>query len=475
MNFNSIQFLLFFPIVAVLNFVVPRKYRWIPLLISSYYFYLTWNAKLFFLILFTTAVSFASGILIEKKPNHKKLWMVISIIASLSVLFFFKYYNFVVGTIGSFFGADLTLELILPVGISFYTFQTLSYSIDVYRGNIKAEHNFFYYALFVSFFPQLVAGPIERPDNLLPQLHAEHKFNWNNLYIGAKRMLAGFFKKIVVADTAAVYVNSVYNNPENAKGLAIIIATLLFAVQIYCDFSGYTDIAIGCARIMGYRLMQNFDRPYSAQSIRDFWARWHISLSSWFKDYLYIPLGGNRKGYSRQLVNLFIVFLASGLWHGAEWTFIIWGLLHAIYRIVGDLTYKKRENLYSRLGVNTKSNTVRKFRTVVTFILVCFAWIFFRANNITDLLLILKNLFTTFGISTFVNELNITLSGALIMILSIIIMVLLDRKLTLAKYEHPSGAKLFFGTSFYLLWAIIFAWLILLAGDGSSAFIYFQF
>ena len=224
-------------------------------------------------------------------------------------MFFFKYYNFVVGTIGSFFGADLTLELILPVGISFYTFQTLSYSIDVYRGNIKAEHNFFYYALFVSFFPQLVAGPIERPDNLLPQLHAEHKFNWNNLYIGAKRMLAGFFKKIVVADTAAVYVNSVYNNPENAKGLAIIIATLLFAVQIYCDFSGYTDIAIGCARIMGYRLMQNFDRPYSAQSIRDFWARWHISLSSWFKDYLYIPLGGNRKGYSRQLVNLFIVFL----------------------------------------------------------------------------------------------------------------------------------------------------------------------
>ena len=253
MNFNSFQFLIFYPIVAVLNYVVPRKYRWIPLLIASYYFYLSWNAKLFFLILFTTAVSYASGLLIEKKPKQKMLWMIISIVSSLSILFFFKYYNFVAGTIGNFFGADLTLQLVLPVGISFYTFQTLSYSIDVYRGTIKAEHNFFYYALFVSFFPQLVAGPIERPDNLLPQLKEEHKFNSSDLYIGAKRMLAGFFKKIVVADTAAIYVNAVYNNPGETGGLAIIIATVLFAMQIYCDFSGYTDIAIGCARIMGYK------------------------------------------------------------------------------------------------------------------------------------------------------------------------------------------------------------------------------
>lgn len=475
MNFNSIQFLLFYPIVAVLNFVVPRKYRWIPLLIASYYFYMTWNAKLFFLILFTTAVSFASGLLIEKKPKHKTLWMIISVVASLSVLFFFKYYNFVAGTIGGFFGADWTLQLILPVGISFYTFQTLSYSIDVYRGNIKAEHHFFYYALFVSFFPQLVAGPIERPDNLLPQLHAEHKFNTDDLYIGAKRMLAGFFKKIVVADTAAVYVNAVYNKPGETGGLAIIIATLLFAVQIYCDFSGYTDIAIGCARVMGYRLMQNFDRPYSAENIRDFWARWHISLSSWFKDYLYIPLGGNRKGYARQLVNLFIVFLVSGLWHGAEWTFVLWGLLHGIYRIVGDLTYKKREKLYASIGIDTAGRPVRMFRTAVTFILVCFAWIFFRANNTAELLLILEKLFTTFGASTFASELGMTLSGALIMILAIAIMILMDRKLTLAQYDSRGGAKLLGGTSLYLLWAIMLAWLILLASDGSSAFIYFQF
>ena len=475
MNFNSIQFLLFYPIVAILNFVVPRKYRWIPLLIASYYFYMSWNAKLFFLIVFTTAVSFLSGLLIEKRPKQKTLWMVISVIASLSVLFFFKYYNFVVGTIGDFFGADLTLQLVLPVGISFYTFQTLSYSIDVYRGNIKAEHHFGYYALFVSFFPQLVAGPIERPDNLLPQLLKEHKFNFDDLYIGSKRMLAGFFKKIVVADIVAGYVNAVYNNPGKSGGLAIIIATLLFAVQIYCDFSGYTDIAIGCSRVMGYRLMQNFNRPYSAENIRDFWSRWHISLTSWFKDYLYIPLGGNRKGYSRQLLNLFIVFLVSGLWHGAEWTFILWGLIHAIYRIVGDLTYKKREKLYSRLGIDTASRPVRAFRTAVTFVLVCFAWIFFRANNTSELLLILGKLFTSFGASTFANELGLTLGGAVIMILSIIIMVLLDRKLTLAQYDCPSGARLFGGTEFYLVWAIIFAWLMLLAGDGSSAFIYFQF
>lgn len=459
----------------MLNFVVPRKYRWIPLLIASYYFYMTWSAKLFFLILFTTGVSYASGILIEKKPNHKKLWMIISVVASLSVLFFFKYYNFLAGSIGNFFGADFTLNLILPVGISFYTFQTLSYSIDVFRGDIKAEHHFGYYALFVSFFPQLVAGPIERPDNLLPQLHAEHKFNTDDLYIGAKRMLAGFFKKIVVADTVAPYVNAVYNNAGESQGLAIIIATLLFSVQIYCDFSGYTDIAIGCARIMGYRLMQNFDRPYSAENIRDFWSRWHISLSSWFKDYLYIPLGGNRKGYARQLVNLFIVFLVSGLWHGAEWTFILWGLLHGIYRVVGDLTYKKRNQLYAKAGLDVKSRGVKVFRTAITYVLVCFAWIFFRANNTPELILILKKLFTSFGATSFANELGLTLSGTLIVILAIIIMILSDRKLTLAKYDSPRGAELLGGTSAYLIWAILFAWLILLVSGGSSAFIYFQF
>ncbi len=475
MNFNSAEFLLFYPIVAVLNFVVPHKFRVVPLLLASYYFYLTWNAKLFFLILFTTAVSYASGVLIEKQPKHKKAWMVASVAASLAVLFFFKYYNFVAGSIGGLFGADWTLQLILPVGISFYTFQTLSYSIDVYRGNIKAERNFLYYALFVSFFPQLVAGPIERPDNLLPQLHAEHTFNTDDLYVGAKRMLAGFFKKIVVADTVAVYVDTVYNRPGETGGLAIMAATVLFAVQIYCDFSGYTDIAIGCARIMGYRLMQNFDRPYSAESIREFWSRWHISLSGWFKDYLYIPLGGNRKGVARALLNLLIVFLVSGLWHGAEWTFVLWGLLHGIYRAVGDLTYKKRNALYAAAGLDTDSKPVRLFRTAITFVLVCFAWIFFRANNTSELVQILEALFTTFGAASFLSDLGLTFSGALTIVLAIAMMVMLDRRLTLEQYESASGAKLFGGTSLYLVWAVLFAWLILLVSDGSGAFIYFQF
>ncbi len=475
MNFNSLEFLIFYPLVALLNYVVPLKYRFIPLLAASYYFYMSWNADLVYLILFTTAISFASGILIEKRPKFKKLWMIISVVASLSVLFFFKYYNFIAGNIGGLFGADLTLTLILPVGISFYTFQTLSYSIDVYRGDIKAEYNFFYYALFVSFFPQLVAGPIERPDNLLPQLKVAHTFNQSDFVIGSKRMLAGFFKKIVVADTVSTYVNAVYNHPGETSGLAIMIATALFAVQIYCDFSGYTDIAIGCARIMGYRLMQNFDRPYYAENIKDFWARWHISLSSWFKDYLYIPLGGNRKGYARQNLNLFIVFLVSGIWHGAEWTFIWWGVLHGIYRVVGALTYKKREAAYKKLGIDTKSAPVRWFRRAVTFVMVCFAWIFFRANNTPELIIILKKLFTSFGATTFATELGLTLNGALIVILCIAVMVLIDRRLTLKTYDEPNGAVVRGGISVYLLWAIVFAWLILLAGDGSSAFIYFQF
>lgn len=481
MNFNSFDFLVFFPIVAILNFVVPLKFRFIPLLIASYYFYMSWNAKLVFLILFTTAVSYISGRFIEKYPKSKKLWLVISIVASLSVLVFFKYYNFLAGGVSalfSVFGAhtDFTIEgLLLPVGISFYTFQTLSYSIDVYRGNIPAEKNFFYYALFVSFFPQLVAGPIERPENLLPQLKAEHKFNYSDFCIGLKRMLAGFYKKVVVADTAAIYVNRVFNDAQNATGAAVIVASVLFAVQIYCDFSGYTDIAIGCGRIMGYRLMQNFDRPYSACNIKDFWARWHISLTSWFKDYLYIPLGGNRKGKNRQYINLFIVFLVSGLWHGADLTFVLWGIIHGIYRVVGMLTAKKRDGVYAKLGLDVSSKAVCLFRRAVTFAMVCFAWIFFRANNTADLITLLSKMFTDFGAATVMADMGITLTSVLILALSAIVMTMVDKRFTYGEYTEQCGAQLRGGASAYMLWAVVFAWLVLIAGDGSSAFIYFQF
>ncbi len=492
MNFNSIEFLIFFPIVAVLNFVIPTKFRYIPLLVFSYYFYMSWNPDLVFLILFTTAVSYFSGILMEKYPQDvfkRKLFLTISIVASLSVLFFFKYYNFLAGGVSSLlslFGgtADLTIEgLVLPVGISFYTFQTLSYSIDIYRKNIPAERNFFYYALFVSFFPQLVAGPIERPENLLPQLKQAHKFNYNDFSVGMKRIMAGFFKKVVVADIAGTYVNGVFNSPESATGAAVVVASMLFAVQIYCDFSGYTDIAIGCARIMGYKLMQNFERPYSATNIKDFWSRWHISLTSWFKDYLYIPLGGNRKGKTRMFVNLFIVFLVSGLWHGADLTFILWGALHGIYRVVGDLTAKKRNRLYEKMGLSVSSMPVTLFRRFITFILVCFAWIFFRANNVSDLGILLSKLVCDFGGISFVSEMGFTLSSILILALSIILMCMIDKRYTFAEYDRESGERIGLDAFVFVVWAVIFAWILIIGGDstssiassGASAFIYFQF
>ena len=331
MNFNSIEFLIFYPLVLLLNFIVPLKYRWIMLLGFSYYFYMSWNPSLIFLILFTTVVSWICSLIIEKtdKQAVKKLCITVTLLICLGVLFFFKYYNFLANSFSAIlaiFGTantDFTLNLILPVGISFYTFQTLSYAIDVYRGDVKTERHFGYYALFVVFFPQLVAGPIERPDNLLPQLKAEHRWNNEDALAGFKRMLVGFFKKVVVADLLAVYVNVIYNDVENATGLGVIIASVMFAVQIYCDFSGYTDIAIGCARVMGYKLMQNFDRPYCAKSIKEFWNRWHISLSSWFRDYLFFPLGGSRCATWKRYRNVMIVFLVSGLWHGADWTYVI--------------------------------------------------------------------------------------------------------------------------------------------------------
>ena len=334
MTFNSFEFLIFFPIFLLCYFLLPKKLKMPAMLILSYWFYAAWNFKLLGLILFTTAVSYFCALAMEKteKKSLKKFYITLTLLVCLGTLFFFKYYNFMADTVSGIAGAvsgktyDFSLNLILPVGISFYTFQTLSYAIDIYRGDIKAERNFFWYALFVSFFPQLVAGPIERPENLMPQLKEFHRLDAENAFIGMQKMAVGFFKKIAVADILATYVNAVYNDIENATALGIIIATLLFAVQIYCDFSGYTDIAIGCARIMGIKLMQNFDRPYTARSIKEFWDRWHISLSTWFRDYLYIPLGGNRCGRLRCYRNLLITWLLTGIWHGATLNFAVWGL-----------------------------------------------------------------------------------------------------------------------------------------------------
>lgn len=482
-SFNSPEFLIFYPIVVLLYFLLPKRLRTPILLIASYYFYALYQLELILLILSTTLVSYIAARVIEgsERAAVRRAMLTLTLLVCLGVLFFYKYLNFfadtAMGLIKLLGGTPtpLELELVLPVGISFYTFQTLSYVIDVYRGDIPAERSFMLYALFVSFFPQLVAGPIERPTSLLPQLRCEHRFNKADFEQGAKHMLIGFFKKVAVADIIAPYVNAVYNNPEAATAPAVIIATLLFAVQIYCDFSGYTDIAIGAARIMGIRLMKNFDRPYSAKSVKEFWSRWHISLSGWFRDYLYIPLGGSRVGKCRHLFNIFIVFLLSGLWHGAEWTFVLWGAIHALYRIVGELTAKPRGVLLSRLGYTEGSSAVVFVRRSLTFILVAFAWIFFRANSIADLGSLLGALFTEWRFDNLFDTLGINTVGAITTLAVIFIMMLADRQLT---YEGEDGSSVWLTDNcsyIYYIWASVLAFMLLLSSDTVSSFIYFQF
>lgn len=467
------------------------------LLGASYYFYISWNFSLIWLILFTTAVSYGAGLAIgnlkKKNPSGEKraaerFFLVITLIVSLGILFFFKYFNFISDSIFSIInlfsgggGASFALDLILPVGISFYTFQTLSYVIDVYRGTVDAEKHFGYYALYVSFFPQLVAGPIERPENLLPQLKETHKFSWDNAVPGLRKMLIGFFKKVVVADLIAPYVNAVYNNPEGATGFGVLLATVMFSFQIYCDFSGYTDIAIGCSEIMGIRLMQNFDRPYIAESIKEFWRRWHISLSSWFKDYVYFPLGGSRCKLPRHMLNICIVFLISGLWHGAAWTFVIWGGLHGLYQVIGHFTKAPREKLLALLKIDKDCRAVHIIKRINTFILVSFAWIFFRANSFSDLSLLLSKLFTDWRVdlsyfASTLESMEFTAISAITAIFSILILDRLDvgglshREKDGITVRERSAARYV-----YTVWAIALAWLLLMLGDGASSFIYFQF
>ena len=485
MTFNSWEFLLFYPIVALLYFALPRRTKWIMLLIASYFFYMCYQAELVFLILGTTFISWVASNIIERteKVALRRICLTVTLVVCLGVLFFYKYFNFLSGSVSgiiALFGGTpdpVTLNLILPVGVSFYTFQTLSYVIDVYRGDIKTERNFFFYALFVSFFPQLVAGPIERPGNLIPQLKEPKRFNGEDAIKGAKHMIVGFFKKVVVADTLSLYVNSVYNDASRATAISVIIATVMFAVQIYCDFSGYTDIAIGCARIMGIRLMKNFDHPYMATTIKEFWGRWHISLSTWFKDYLYFPLGGSRCAKWRHLMNLFIVFLVSGLWHGAAWTYVIWGAIHGIYQIIGVLTIKPRNRLLAKVGLSEKSAVVVWARRVMVFALVCFSWLFFRANSTADALHLVKTLFLGWGtgFSQSLTLMGLDFAAILTSVLSVATLIMIDFVL---KYEDECGGSYILtrrGSFIYYVWMILFAWAVLLSKGESSTFIYFQF
>ena len=403
MLFNSLDFIWFFVIVTTLYFAIPHRFRWFMLLAASCYFYMAFIPVYIFILFITILIDYFAAIWIEKTEGKKrKVYLVVSIISTCLVLFVFKYFNFFntnFARVAEFFHWSYPIEalqIILPIGLSFHTFQSLSYVIEVYRGKQKAEKHFGIYSLYVMFYPQLVAGPIERPQNLLHQFYEKHDFDYKRVTDGLKLMAWGMFKKVVIADKLAIVVNNIYGNPHEHSSFPLIIATLFFTYQIYCDFSGYSDIAIGSAQVMGFSLMQNFNRPYFSKNISEFWKRWHISLSTWFKDYVYISLGGNRVSKPRQYFNLFITFLISGLWHGANWTFIVWGALNGFYLIFAEFTKKIRHSINSILGLTRFQGVYKLWQVMITFCLVTFGWIFFRAANIHDAFFIIKTIFTGF-------------------------------------------------------------------------------
>ncbi|MDD2923138.1 MAG: MBOAT family protein, partial [Anaerolineales bacterium] len=366
------------------------------------YFYMAFVPSYILILGATIVVDYFAGILIEEEQSarKKKIYLTLSLIANIGFLAFFKYFNFLNSNIialAGFFGWNYSVEnlkIILPIGLSFHTFQAMSYTIEVFRGHQKAERHFGIYALYVLFYPQLVAGPIERPQNMLHQFHEEHFFDYQRITDGLKLMTWGLFKKVVIADRLASWVNRYYDNPQGSSGPELMLATAFFAVQIFCDFSGYSDIAIGAAQVMGFKLMTNFKRPYFALSISEFWKRWHISLSTWFRDYLYIPLGGNRVSQWRWQLNLLIVFLVSGLWHGANWTYVIWGFLHGVYLIV-EIYFQKIWNLIpEKIRVFPPALLIRFSRRIIVFALVCYAWIFFRAPSLESAVYISAKIFS---------------------------------------------------------------------------------
>ena len=482
MLFNSLSFLLFFPVVTGLYFLLPHKYRWLLLLLASCFFYMFFK-PIYILILFgTIIIDYYAGIKIEEVSDkkRKKLYLILSLIANIGVLIVFKYYNFLNHNITDLLqslGADNPipfLNILLPIGLSFHTFQAMSYTIEVYRGNQKAERHFGIYSLYVMFYPQLVAGPIERPQNVIHQFYEKHTFEYSNVTAGLKLMAWGFFKKIVIADRLAIGVDEVYNHLSNYSGIALITATVFFAIQIYCDFSGYSDIALGAARVMGFTLMTNFDRPYASSSISEFWKRWHISLSSWFKDYLYIPLGGNRVKIPRLYFNLFIVFLISGIWHGASWTFLIWGALHGFYLIMALVTKNFRENIsgfFSRLGLQLFVNV---FNVITVFALVTFAWLFFRANTFSDAIYIVKHLFKVTPLNVqrdlYLNNGQDFFITSLLMIIFMEVVQYINDKYNNVLFSAKSPAIRW---SFYI--ALIMMVCVLGVYHKNSEFIYFQF
>lgn len=483
MNFNSGHFLVFLPIVVSLYWLLPHKYRWIWLLATSYYFYGSWNPVLISLILLTTLISYGAAIAIDRWPKRKKVFLWITLLVCLGILVYFKYANFIIENVlavinGITEGAwSFELHVLLPVGISFYTFQTLSYVIDVYRGDFKAEKHFGYYALYVSYFPQLVAGPIENPRNLLPQLRQEHRWSRTDFVAGIRIMLCGFFRKCVVADFLGIFVNQVFSNLEEANSLAIAIAGALFCIQMYCDFAGYSEIAAGVARMMGVRLMRNFDRPYLAQSYTEFFRRWHISLNQWFTNYLYIPLGGSQKGMLRKLLNIVIVFALCGLWHGANWTYVLWGLYAAFFLCLESLL-----DVRNRFNGKWDSPIGRLIRRSYMFLIFIPAALLFRAESVRQISEIIVSLFSRwgFGKQYFVETFAVLGLNALLFFRLILCIVTMCQIYKLTQYDLVSSEDSTLKNQrlvsyVYLILVIAMSWLALIATDDASGFAYFQF
>lgn len=457
--------------------MLPHKYRWIHLLAASCVFYCFFIPVYILILLITIVIDYYAGIYIEKTQGKaRKRWLMISIISTCLVLFVFKYFNFFNNNFIALANAlDLRypvpmMNIILPIGLSFHTFQSLSYVIEVYRGNQKAEKHFGIYSLYVMFYPQLVAGPIERPQNVIYQFWEKHDFNYDDVVIGLKRMAWGLFKKVVIADRLSTYVNPVYSLHGNHNGTSLAVATVFFAFQIYCDFSGYSDVAIGSARVMGFKLMTNFNRPYFAQSISEFWKRWHISLSTWFKDYLYIPMGGNRVGNFRKYFNLFFTFLMSGLWHGASWTYVIWGGLNGIYLIIPQMFYKTSKTIGTAMK-NMGLGVVLQFgNIVITFILIAIAWVFFRADSFDTAISILTKIATEHG--------KLFIGDNKSMIYSCVFLMVLFAVEICEEYKLFNGFSLFNNSNTFvrrLSYVTVIICILMFGVFDNSQFIYFQF
>lgn len=478
MLFNSLSFAVFFVFVFLTYWLFPNKYRWLLLLVSSYCFYMSGNAKHILLIVFITVISYADAIVIDKCQTIRlrRFSLIIGILSCLGVLIFFKYFNFFSDTLTDIFAffafpVDMpVVKVLLPVGISFYTFQAMSYLIDVYRGKSVAEYNLGIYAAFISFFPQLVAGPIERTEDLLPQIRREKQFDYDMAMHGIGMMLWGYFKKIAVADVLAVYVDRVYENVFVYSGFELAIAVFFFTVQIYCDFSGYSDIALGTAELLGIKLMTNFRSPYFSASIKQYWSRWHISLSTWFRDYVYIPLGGNRCSKIKHYFNLVVTFLVSGLWHGANWTFVVWGGIHGIAQIGEEL-------LESNLKKIRSKREGKIILTAAVFLFCNLAWVFFRADSMTEAFYVLSHMLDNIWNPSVYLHNTIGLSiGTLLFILVLIGIVAAydyfsirtDILSTIMKKHKIVGILGGYVLISFIVWGLFH-------NAGTNSFVYFQF